>query len=222
MPTNSSASRQYTRSISIDCAESDRRFSEGNAALDRRVTSPDSQAVRAEADASNPSRAGTSFHDAGNCRPCRRWLVTLRPLVPDAHGTRPVGDAGRLDPCPQGRNRAGRRAAGNGNRLAEAFLIGLAAPDVDQHTLGCPFQVGNVQRDQLGTAHRRGKADEQDGSITELAQLLAADVPAMPSTIRSWLLLADRCRADDRRMPDSVALMASAPTGLGSLAILCM
>ena len=49
-------------------------------------------------------------------------------------------------------NRAGRGATRNGNRLTEAFPIGLGPPDVDQHALGRPFEIGDIERHQLRPA----------------------------------------------------------------------
>jgi hypothetical protein len=144
-------------------------FKKAHAALDGGHYETGSQAMCTEGRhvEAKPSSALLDDHSHGAAM---QSLVgnALIELVEDADEQWATYDPSRFDPCLQCRNRAGCCAPGDGNGLAKAFLIGLAAPDVDHHTLASPFQIGNIQRHKFGSAHGRGKADEQNCAITQL------------------------------------------------------
>src|SRR5258706_11645334 len=63
-------------------------------------------------------------------------------------------DTCRVQPRPQGLDRASDVTPCNRDCSAHSFLIGLAAADRDQHSGFRFLEVGNVQRYQLRTAER--------------------------------------------------------------------
>ena len=103
-------------------------FQKAHAALHCTRHKSGPQAVSTEGRYIEAKPSSTRFHDAGNGSTMQAiGADTLSLLVPDAPEDCAVGNAGRVDPCLQCRNRAGRSATRNGNGLAQAFLVGLAS-----------------------------------------------------------------------------------------------
>jgi hypothetical protein len=90
-----------------------------------------------------------------------------REAVPAAVGHHDL-DAGLLDGSePLVAHRAARVTSSNGDSDALEFLIGLAAPDSHQQPGFGLFDIGHVQRDQLGTAERASEAKQQQSALTQ-------------------------------------------------------
>lgn len=117
----------------------------------------------------------------------------------DAVKDRPRLDAGRLQPSPQRQHRAGAGAVaeGNGDLGPAALLVGLGAAQGDDQPLGDEGQVGHVQRHQLRPPQCRGKADQQQGPVTQGAQpgSLHQGGHGIPDYVRHGGILLRRCGA---------------------------
>jgi len=57
------------------------------------------------------------------------------------------------------------------DEIANAFLVGLGAPDSHEQALGRFLEVLDVEGDELGAAKRTSKAKQQQRSIAESAKI---------------------------------------------------
>ena len=57
------------------------------------------------------------------------------------------------------------------DEIANAFLVGLGAPDSHEQALGRFLEVLDVEGDELGAAKRTSEAKQQQRSIAESAKI---------------------------------------------------
>jgi hypothetical protein len=69
-------------------------------------------------------------------------------------------DAGRVEILTQGRHRAGDRAATDGDRCPDAFLIRFALADSDAKPLGAFLQVFDIKGHKLRSASSQREREQ--------------------------------------------------------------
>jgi hypothetical protein len=105
---------------------------------------------------------------------------------------RTCGNIGRNQPRPQCLDRTRDGATGDCNHRSPSLLIGLALTDVDQQTSRSFFDIGDVQRNQLGTPEGAGKANEKQCPIANVSNLGHLDSETIFESLRCQMSMAPR------------------------------
>jgi hypothetical protein len=102
---------------------------------------------------------------------------------------RPFDDAGGGQPLLHRGDRAGDRAAADGDHRAGAFLVGLGPADGDAKTFRAFLEVGDVERDQLGSPGGQCEAEQQQRAIALTGQVgLAAGGRTLSEVAAAFLM----------------------------------